>query len=629
MAAAVICLLRYLWRADQARRAANLLDAERRALLRSEAALRASEARHRAVVDSASDAIVTVTQAGVIELFNRGAERIFSYAAAEVIGQPFGLLMPDRLPGVRDTIAHYLATPSELAVHGRRLELAARRKGGEEFPIELSVTAIQAGAATLFTSIIRDITERKAFEDQLAHQASHDPLTNLPNRALFTDRLSHALARAARRQGIVAVLFLDLDGFKVVNDSLGHDIGDHLLIAVAERLGGCLRPEDSVARLGGDEFTVLLEDLGDARDAARVAERIIAALRAPFAIGGREVVISASIGIAHGAGDREQAIDLWRNADIAMYRAKQAGKGGYEVFDRRMGHQAVERLALEADLRRAIERGEFRLVYQPKVELATGRIVGVEALARWLHPERGVVPPAAFIPLAEETGLILPLGQWVLAEACRQARAWQRAFPGAESLMMSVNLSIRQFQHPALVADVARVLAETGLEPGRLVLEITESVVTDDALATIATLRRLKELGVQLAIDDFGTGYSSLSYLKSFPVDILKIDKSFINGSEEAGGLAILSAVIGLARALGLTVVAEGVEKAEQLAQLRALEAELGQGYYFSKPLAADAIGELLATRPHLASVQGGLPRRAQRGAIVATGVALRPAVGG
>jgi diguanylate cyclase (GGDEF)-like protein/PAS domain S-box-containing protein len=621
MAAAVVCLLRHWRRADRARREAALLAAERRALRRS-------EARHRAVVDSASDAIVTVTQAGIIESFNRGAERIFGYDAAEAIGQPFGLLLPERLPGVRDTIAHCLANPNESAVHGRRLELAARHKGGGEFPIELSVTVVQDADATLFTSIIRDVTERKAFEGQLAHQASHDPLTSLPNRALFTDRLSHALARAARQQSVVAVLFLDLDGFKVVNDSLGHDVGDQLLVAVAERLVGCLRPGDTVARLGGDEFTVLLEDLSDARDAARVAERIIAALRAPFTIGGREVVISASIGIAHGAGEGEQAIDLWRNADIAMYRAKQAGKGRYEVFDRQMGHQALERLALEADLRRAIERREFSLVYQPKVELATGRIVGVEALVRWLHPERGVVPPSAFIPLAEETGLILPLGEWVLAEACRQACAWQRGRPGADALLMSVNLSIRQFQHPALVAEVARILAESGLEPGRLVLEITESVVTDDALATIDTLRRLKELGVQLAIDDFGTGYSSLSYLKSFPVDILKIDKSFIGGSEEAGGLAILSAVIGLARALGLTVVAEGVEKVEQLARLRALEAELGQGYLFSKPLTADAVGELLADRPKLASVRGVTPPRPRRGMAIPTATVMPLAVG-
>ena len=432
-----------------------------------------------------------------------------------------------------------------------------------------------------------DITSRKVNEDRLAHQAFHDVLTGLPNRALFLDRLERALTRARRHTQYPAVLFLDLDRFKLINDSLGHEAGDQLLVAVAERLRVCLRPEDTAARLGGDEFTILLETIGDVSDATRIAERVAEELRAPFLIGGHEVFSTCSVGIALGAGAEERADTLMRNADAAMYLAKSRGKAHYEVFDNNLTTRALEHLEFENDLRRSVTRGEFKIVYQPIIGLGNGAVVGAEALIRWQHPQRGIVSPGEFIPLAEETGLILPIGQWVLREACRQACAWRDENPGAAPCSISVNLSARQFGQPNLIEEIAEVIKETGIEPRRLVLEITESVVMESAESTIRTLQSLKKLGVQLAIDDFGTGYSSLSYLKRFPVDTLKVDRSFVSGlgidSEDS---AIVRAVVTLAKTLGMTVTAEGVETPGHLAQLQKLECDYGQGYLFDKPLA-------------------------------------------
>ncbi len=431
-----------------------------------------------------------------------------------------------------------------------------------------------------------DITERKNTEHRLAHQAFHDPLTDLPNRALFMDRAGRATARARRHQEAVAVLFLDLDRFKVVNDSLGHEAGDQLLLAVADRLRACLRPEDTAARLGGDEFVVLIEDITDVNDASRVAERIAEALRAPFYVAEHEVYTSASIGIAVSTTTGDRPDDLLRDADAAMYRAKHRGGSHYQVFDKRMNQRALEHLELETDLRRAIERDEFLLVYQPIVGLATRQAVGVEALLRWRHPQRGHVSPGEFITLAEETGLILPIGEWALRQACRQARLWQLQFPNASTPSISVNLSARQFQQPNLVQTVAEVLEETGLSPHCLVLEITESVIMEDAESTNVTLRQLKNLGVQLAVDDFGTGYSSLSYLKRFPVNFLKIDRSFISGlGSDAEDSAIVRAIVTLAKTLGMAVTAEGVETEGQMYLLQELECDRAQGYCFSRPL--------------------------------------------
>ena len=424
---------------------------------------------------------------------------------------------------------------------------------------------------------------RREFEERLAYQAFHDALTGLPNRAWFAAHLDATLARG---RGGVAVLFLDLDRFKVINDSLGHERGDELLVAVAARLRACAEPGAAVARLGGDEFTVLLPG-GTAADARRLAGRILTALRAPLALVGREIVVSASIGIALGDAGAGGASALLRDADTAMYRVKRGGGAGAALFDRGMSAAAVARLERESDLRRALAAGELALAYQPKVELRTGRIAGVEALVRWHHPREGLIPPADFIGLAEETGLILPLGQWALAEACRQARAWLDRWPGRPPLVMSVNLSARQFRQPGLAAAIADVLRETGLPASSLQLEITESTVMDDLDAAVATLRELRARGLRLALDDFGTGYSSLSYLKRFPLDVLKIDKSFVAGlGRDAEDTAIVGAVIALAHILGMQVTAEGVETAEQAHLLRELACELGQGYLFARPLA-------------------------------------------
>ncbi len=556
---------------------------------RAEAALRASEARYRAVVDNAGDAVVIVAADGRLASCNRSAERLFGYAAGELVGQPLARLLP------ADPVADLAS------LLGGPREVTGRRRDGADLALELTLAAVAPGSERLFVGILRDIAERRALEGRLRHQATHDPLTGLPNRALLLDRLALALARARRRPGLVAVLYLDLDRFKMVNDSLGHEAGDRLLVALAGRLLALVGPTDTVARRGGDEFTLLLADLG--AEAEAVAERVLADLRVPFTLGGQEIVVGASIGIALGGVGGADPADLLHAADLALYQAKAAGRGRYAIFSPRLRDRASARLAVEQDLRRALDRGEFTVHYQPKVELATGRLVGLEALARWRHPTRGLLPPAEFIPLAEETGLIVPLGRQVLAEACRQARAWQAASPRDPSVLVCVNLSARQFAHPGLVGDVARALEASGLAPGSLGLEITESAAMSAAEATLATLRELKALGVALELDDFGTGYSSLAYLQRFPLDRLKLDRAFVRGLErDAGSTAIVRAVLTLARALGLGVTAEGVETTAQAAALRDLGCDWGQGYLFAPPLPADALHGLLRMRQNWAT---------------------------
>jgi diguanylate cyclase (GGDEF)-like protein len=438
------------------------------------------------------------------------------------------------------------------------------------------------------------VTDAKTHEAM--EQAFHDSLTGLASRALFLDRLDHALARAAREGTRLAVLFVDLDRFKNVNDSLGHVAGDYLLIGVAERLRSCLSADDTAARLGGDEFAVVLEAVGDDGRATRTARKIIDRLRAPFVINGSEAFVDASVGIAFNDEGETDGKALIRNADLAMYQAKKDGKGRYEIFKPAMRSMFLGTVAMEAGLRRALDHGDFVLHYQPVVELQTGRITGLEALVRWQHPERGLVPPPEFIPLAEETGLILAIDRWVLDQACRQAAVWNARRPPDQYLTICVNLSARQLQQTDLPDFVAATLVRAGLDPRCLVIEITESLLLNDTEPTLARLHRLKDLGVRLAIDDFGTGYSSLAYLRRFPVDIIKIDKSFVAGTEEgADASALARAIVQLGQVLRLATIAEGIESAGQLAELRSAACPFGQGYYFSKPVAAAEIDELLS----------------------------------
>ncbi len=443
-------------------------------------------------------------------------------------------------------------------------------------------------------NLARALEAERELEKQMRHQAFHDPLTNLANRARFTDRLDHALQRAARTNNGLAIIFMDIDDFKSVNDSLGHPVGDKLLIDVARRLEGNLRPGDTAARFGGDEFAVLLEDVGVAGEASIVAERITESLRTPLVLNEKEVFVRASMGIASGAGD-DSADELLRRADVAMYVAKSDGKGRFAVYDAAMERSIVGRLELASELQRAVERDEFVLHYQPSIILDSGRIAGVEALLRWRHPARGLMPPADFVPVAEETGLILPIGRWVVREACMQARRWQQSFASDPPLTMAVNISARQVHQPGLLDVVSEALRDSGIDPGTLVLEITESLMMQDADLAITRLNELKQLGVRLAIDDFGTGYSSLSYLRRFPVDILKIDKSFVDGVSHKGKEQELAqSIIELGQTLHLEIVAEGVEHPEQLGWLQSRHCNLGQGFLFSEPIAAADLTTML-----------------------------------
>jgi diguanylate cyclase (GGDEF)-like protein len=472
-----------------------------------------------------------------------------------------------------------------LAVHARTLRAFSPD----------DVNFLQSVANVLAAAI-----ERRASEAETRHQALHDPLTGLPNRALFRDRLQHALARSRRRDTTLAVLFLDVDNFKVVNDSLGHEAGDELLTALAPRLAEAVRTGDTVARFGGDEFVLLCEDVADEQEALEIAERVKQCFARPLPIAGGEHFVTASIGVALPSGGHDTTESLLRDADAAMYQAKERGRARFEVFDADMRASAVKRLQVEAELRRALERDEMRLVYQPVIEVETGKIAAVEALLRWHHPQRGVVSPLDFIPVAEESGLIVPLGAWVLREAMRKAVHWRRlCIPGDAPLVVSVNLSARQMSEPDLVPTVAALIEETGVDSRQMALEITETVLVEDTVAAAEQLRALEVLGVKLVLDDFGTGYSSLGYVKRFPLSFLKIDRSFVAGMGKSDrDAAIVCAIAEMARALGARVVAEGVETEEQLAAVGKLGCELAQGYLFSRPVPPDEIDALIRTNP-------------------------------
>jgi diguanylate cyclase (GGDEF)-like protein/PAS domain S-box-containing protein len=561
-----------------------------------EKVIKESEERFRSLVQNTSDIITILDADGtVVYIRSPAVERVTGYKPEEQIGtDAFRPVHPDDREQALSIFAEVLKSPG---LHPP-LEFRMPHKDGSWRYLEHVVNNLLEDPAVRGVVVTSwDVTERKALEEQLRHQAFHDPLSGLPNRALFMDRLEHAFVRANRRGDKIAVLFTDLDNFKVINDSLGHEVGDQLLVAVAERIKHCLRPEDTAARLGGDEFTILIEAVDSMTDAVRVAERIAEILQPPFALDQHEVFSTTSIGIALSSPLQKQPADLLRHADLAMYRAKHKGKARYEVFEPGMGTDALERLRLENELRRALERGEFKVYYQPVVALEGGRIVGAEALVRWEHPIRGLLLPEEFLSVAEETGLIARIGEKVLREACHQVRAWQVRYPSEPPLMVSVNLSPKQLFRPELIAEV---LAETEIYPGSLQLEITESTMMSNGVHSANhALRNLKDLSVELAVDDFGMGYSSLSYLKHFPVDFLKIDRSFIAGLGQDADSAskdaeIVSAMIDLTHALGLKAVAEGVETSEQLTRLRVMKCDRAQGNYFWEPLPSGALAVIL-----------------------------------
>jgi diguanylate cyclase (GGDEF)-like protein/PAS domain S-box-containing protein len=581
-----------LWRFERAKRAAST---ER------QRALEESEARFRALVHNSSDIITVIDREGRLSYVSPSATRGLGRQAAELVGLPLRSIIEDAVhPEDAGAFERFLdAVAANPPDRVEFTEYRIRADGGDWRFMESSATNSMDDpyvCGIVITS--RDISRRKSLEEQLRHQAFHDSLTHLPNRALFLDRLQLALARRSIADTGLAVLLIDLDGFKQVNDTLGHDAGDQLLIEVADRLTQCLRPADSVSRLGGDEFAVLVDDLKGGQDAAFVSERMLDALMMPFVLAGREIFVRASIGIVLTDASERSADDLLRDADVAMYVAKSEGGNHARVFEPQMRHAVMRRMTLEADLRAAVDTEQIAVVYQPIVELATGRIKGMEALVRWQHPQRGMLPPDDFVPLAEETGLIVPIGRQVLEEACRQLSRWHRRHPVEPPLSVSVNLSSRQVQDPGLVSDVRDVVSSHGLPSGCVTLELTESVLMEQVERTAETLDALRATGVRLAIDDFGTGYSSLSYLQSFPIEVLKIDRAFIRrvalGPEDS---ALTRAIVKLANTLDLGVVAEGIEEQTQLDTLLALGCPHGQGYLFAAPLTVDEMDAFLADR--------------------------------
>lgn len=554
---------------------------------------RRSELRLRSLIKNATDVILICDRQGAIHYHSPAAETAWGFEAAALTDRSlFSLVHPSQVAIIEEMWIRVQAAPGVTS----DIELQLCDAAGAWRYAEVNVSnLLHEGAVDGIVVTAHDIDERKTFERRLEQQAFHDSLTGLPNRALFHDRVDHALTRAGRRQSGVGLLFLDLDGFKLINDSLGHHAGDQLLVDVARRLQSGVRAEDTVARLGGDEFVILLENMADQSDILPIVDGVAKQFVQAFEIGGRDLVVTCSIGVALGQGSQADAEDLLRQADSAMYLAKSGGKGRCLMFDPSMQSDALARLELENGLRLAMDRNELRVHYQPIVSLQTKRMVEVEALVRWQHPTRGLLSPAAFIPLAEETGLIVPLGQWVLEQACRQAVLWHRQFPSNPALVVGVNLSLRQFQTPALATQVEHVLQNTALPPGCLKLEITESMIMCDVEATILIMGQLKTLGVQLAIDDFGTGYSSLSYLKRLPLDVLKIDRSFVNGiGDTLEDTTVMQAIISLAKSLGLSVTGEGIETAEQDTCLTRWGCDLGQGYYHGRPSAADVITTLI-----------------------------------
>jgi len=567
---------------------------------RAEMALRESEERYALAVQGANDGLWDWNLKTHQFYFSTRWKSMLGYEEYEIgnsLDEYYNRVHPEDIEQVKAEMAAHL---EGLSPHYESEHRMRHKDGSYCWMVSRGLAVRDANGHTYrMAGSQTDITKRKLAEEQLLHDAFHDALTGLSNRALFINRLRHTIKRAKRREDYVfAVLFLDLDRFKVINDSLGHNVGDQLLIAFVRRLEACLRSVDTVARLGGDEFVILLEDITDVCGATDVAKRIQKELALPFNLGGHEVFTTMSIGIALSTTGYHQPEELLRDADAAMYRAKSLGKARYEIFDPVLHTRALTLLQVENDLRRAVEREEFQIHYQPIVELETGKLRSFEALVRWQHPNQGLVSPAAFIPVAEETGLIVPIGYWILRSACRQLHVWQVRFPANQLLTISVNLSGKQFSQPDLIQQIDQILQETGLDARSLSLEITESMIMENDESAIATLLQLRDLGVKLSIDDFGTGYSSLGRLHHFPINVLKIDRSFVSGlGINEGNLKIIEAIVTLAHQLDMEVTAEGVEMAEQLAQLRKLKCEYGQGYFFSRPLDSQAAEALIVAK--------------------------------
>jgi diguanylate cyclase (GGDEF)-like protein/PAS domain S-box-containing protein len=549
--------------------------------------------RMYAALQNAVEGIAEIDQEGRYCVVNAAYAALLERAPTALIGSPWQQSIPTQ---ERERLhSAYL----EMREKGKaEVELQGERSRGGAFYVQMTLIASrnQMGEFVGHYCFLKDITERKALEARITYQAYHDALTGLPNRARFHDRVERALAQAVEQKSRMAALFIDLDNFKFVNDSMGHEEGDRLLITVAKRLQECVRPCDIVARLGGDEFTVLLEEVASPEDATTIAKRILSRFQEPIILSKGEVVVSPSIGIALSSETCSDRDALLQQADTAMYEAKMNGKAGYVLFDEKMTERITERIELETGLRHAVEREELRLYYQPIINLETGEIVGAEALVRWEHPTKGLVSPAKFIPLAEETGLILPIGAWVLEEACRQVVAWQRQFRrNGSPFIIGVNLSARQIQSPDIVDQIAQIVQKSGIDPSCLKLEITESMMLTHTESMVSKLHMLKALGVHLAMDDFGTGYSSLSYLQRLPLDTVKIDQAFVRMmGNDVQPAAIILSVIRMCRALGMNVICEGVENTTQVAQLQALGCDMGQGYHFSRPLVAQGFTALL-----------------------------------
>ena len=569
----------------------SLADADtRRARRLAEANLRSSETLLNSIVNTAADVIIVIDETGMIEFVNAAVERLFGWKPLELIGRNVDCLILMNRRSPRDDAQH------KVRIMGLNRELRVQRKDGSAFPAELTLSEMRVDGRTKYTGILRDVGDRKRAEERIRQLAHYDDLTGLPNRVLFSQLLEQALSESKFSNKQVAVLFIDLDRFKLINDTLSHDSGDKVLQIVAKRLTESVPRRDTIARFGGDEFVVLMRDCSVPTDAADTAQKLLSAIARPVPLEEQEFHLTASIGIATFPNDGQSAQTIMKNADVAMYRAKEHGKNNYQFYSSQMNLHSFERLVLERFLRRALEQEEFQLYYQPKIDLVTGCVTGMEALLRWIHPGMGMISPVKFIPLAEETGLIVPIGAWVLRTACAQIRAWQ--LQGLPALRVAVNISARQFAHDDLHADIVRVLQETGLAPELLELEITESLTMENPEHAAALLKKLKALGIRLAIDDFGTGYSSLGYLKRFPIDNVKIDRSFIQDiPDDEDDVAITQAVIAMAHSLRLKVIAEGVETAEHLAFLRTHGCDEAQGYLFGAPMPAEDFVKLMLRR--------------------------------